>query len=348
MSAALSAGPRTGFKFMLTVKAGPDVGASYQLLPPRVTIGRGTESNVSFADPRVSRQAAVIEFTPEKIIIRDLTTRDSLSVNGKTTKEASIKDGDLVRIGETEFVFIVEAVIIQPPSQVPATIQPSGFPSAQPQLSIAPASFPPPNFGGAGRTSANYQTSQARPGSSSDAGRVRFYMMLAVMGGIVAWLMTTTNKAKPVDQELRTTEVIERDIKGTEERIVDLEKKRNFKSDEERTRYEEAQKHYLQGFRDYQKGQWHRAMKSFETARAIDPDHQLALRYYKLSEKQRDEMIALLTLEGRSYKDKNMYRRCSAAFEKVLDAIPNKDDVKFKQAESLKKECDLMSEEKFR
>ena len=50
--------PRTGFKFMLTVQNGPDTGATFQLLPPRVSIGRGADCNVILNDPRVSRVAA--------------------------------------------------------------------------------------------------------------------------------------------------------------------------------------------------------------------------------------------------------------------------------------------------
>ena len=62
--------PRTGFKFTISVRSGPDAGAVYQLLPPRVTIGRDPSSNnVVVNDPKVSRNAAIIEFSPQDISI---------------------------------------------------------------------------------------------------------------------------------------------------------------------------------------------------------------------------------------------------------------------------------------
>ena len=103
-----------------------------------------------------------------------------------------------------------------------------------------------------------------------------------------------------------------------------------------------------EGFRDMQKGQFVRAMGAFGTARAIDKNHPLAERYYKLAEKQRDEMIADLLLEGRRYREKSMFSKCSAAFDKALALMPNRDDPKFKNAEALKSECDLSLKNRFR
>ncbi|HVK61515.1 MAG TPA: FHA domain-containing protein [Bdellovibrionales bacterium] len=324
--------PRTGFKFLISVKSGPDQGSVFQLLPPRVTIGRGSDSNVTLKDPKVSRNAAVIEFAMDKITIVDVSSRSALQVNGSLVSSASIRNSDLIRIGETEFQFIVEAVQLAPPvPRAPGNVV--QFPQAPP---------PPPNFDSFEARAPKSQSS-AQQGNS----KTTFYIVVAVVGGILVWLLNSTPPEKPAEPTLRTNEAIEKDIASSEERVLQIVKHRTFKSDEEKTRYEEAQRHYVSGFRDYQKGQWLRAMRSFETARAIDPEHELALRYMRLAEKQRDEMVALLTLEGRRYKEKNMYGRCSAALDKALEAIPNKSDVKFKEAEALKKECDLLAAERF-
>jgi hypothetical protein len=188
--------------------------------------------------------------------------------------------------------------------------------------------------------------SSSTPGSSS--GRLRFYLIVSIVLGAIVYMGTSEDGPKPEETPLQTAESIQRDLKATEGRIEQLENERKFRSEEERTRFTEAQKHYLEGFRDYQKGQWVRAIKSFETARAIDPEHGQAQRYYILAEKKRDEMVALFILEGRRYLEKQMYTRCSAALEKVLDMIPNKDDPKYLQSEAIKKECDLRYEERRR
>jgi pSer/pThr/pTyr-binding forkhead associated (FHA) protein len=320
MSAALSS-PRTGFKFTISIRQGPDKGASYQLLPPKVTIGRAPENNIVLSDPKASRAAAQIEFSPEQIVITDLSKRGALAVNGLPTAAESIKDGDRIQIGDTEFIFQVEALIMAPVGLAPS-IQPPGSYSA---------------------TRANTSPRQQQQGGN----KLMFYVLILALLGTVAWFMTTKPKISNPGIVLRTTDKMTDDIKASNDRVDEIIKKRTFKNDEEKTRFEEAQKQYLVGFRDYQKGQYMRAMREFETALAIDPENALARRYYKLSEKQRDEIVADLSLEGRRYKDKHMYSRCTSAFEKVLEQIPNKDDAKYKEADSLRKECELLEVERF-
>jgi pSer/pThr/pTyr-binding forkhead associated (FHA) protein len=357
--------PRTGFKFMMTVKEGPDKGVAFQLLPPHVTIGRDPENNVALKDPRMSRSSAVIDFSPDVIVVRDVSTRGNLIVNGHKTAEASIRDGDIIRIGDTVLQFIVEAIALVPQPASVATISamtlataPRSMPGFENSSNVSPGpGFPPHGFSLPGTSYGMAATPpgmavSSRPSRAAknpeSAKRIRFYAVVGIVLLAFAWLMNSSPAKKTKEVGLRTVEDIEKEIKGSEELQEQVLKKRAFRNDEEKTRYEEAQKHYLEGFRDYQKGQWVRAMRSFETARAIDPEHQLARRYYKLAEKQRDEMVSMLMIEGRRYREKNMYARCIAALDKVLDAIPNKDDVKYKQAEVLLNECKVMTGERFR
>jgi pSer/pThr/pTyr-binding forkhead associated (FHA) protein len=328
--------PRTGFRFMLTVRDGPDAGASFQLLPPKVTIGRGPENNVVLNDSRMSRSAAVVDFAPDKITVTDLSSRPSLAVNGELYHAASIKDGDVIQIGSTQFLFVVEALVLAPPS-----------PPESAGLSVVKP-FPTAQGSPLGQTQGFSTQPLPRPTPKvSSNSRLPMYIVVIIVGGLLASVLVTNKVAQLKERQLRTAEDIEKDTKMTEERTEVLIKKRTFANDEEKTRFEEAQKHYLEGFRDYQEHQWARAMKSFETASAIDPEHELARRYYKLAEKQRDEMTADLSIEGRRYKDKHMYARCSSALEKAMIAIPNKDDLKYKEIEALKKECDLLMDSQF-
>lgn len=325
MSAALAA-PRTGFRFMISIRQGPDQGSTYQLLPPKVTLGRAPDNNIVLSDPKVSRAAAAIEFTPQQITITDLSTRNTLWVNGEQTAQASIKDGDAIQIGETEFVFNVEALIMAP----------SAPPSLQP-----PGSFTTTRAPGGG-----FQ--QVRPVAQPQGGnRFVFMTLVVVLLGGGAWLYFQNPAIKNKGVALRTTDAVDKEIKESEERSEEIVKKRTFANDEEKTRFEEAQKQYLVGFRDYQEGQYMRAMREFETALAIDPDNQLSRRYYKLAQKRRDETVSDLSLEGRKYKDKHMYSRCVSAFEKVMEQLTNKDDAKYKEADALRNECQLLEDERY-
>jgi pSer/pThr/pTyr-binding forkhead associated (FHA) protein len=327
MSGAL-AQPRTGFKFLIAVREGPDVGATFQLLPPRVTIGRGADCNVILNDPRMSRNAAVIEFSMEQITLSEMSGRQAMMVNGQVMEVASIRDGDVIRLGETEFKFIVEAIPLVP------ILQNQRMPAQANPKAAGPNGFQPPPR----------PRSAADPTSGGLTGKQKFYGIVGLGLVLFLWLMTSGTKPKNLDKGLKTTEEMQEEIKASETRQSDLAKARVFKTTEEKTRYEEANRHFLEGFRDYQRGQWVRAMRSFETARTIDPAHGLAGRYFKLAEKRRDELIAVLTLEGRRYYEKNMYTRCSAQFEKVLGMIQNETDLKYQSAMALKKECDLQQQ----
>lgn len=346
MSAAPMIRPRTGFKFILTVRNGPDTGATFQLLPPRVQIGRGPECHVVLNDPRVSRSAAVIEFTMEQITITDVSSRGSLMVNGSAVNSTTLKDSDVIQIGESEMTFFVEAIALD---------DQGGYPSAPLEL-IPPGGRRLPGLGNrmpshgpyahGSNDSAGYQNSSSSSGGLSK--RQKFYLIVGVvLLAFVALLMSESSEKKKAAAP-KTVEELQKEIEASQQKQEEIVQKRVFANDEEKIRFEEAQLHFNEGFRDFQKGQWVRAMRSFGTAMTIDHKNVMASRYYKLAEKERDRMIADLTLEGRRYREKSMYQRCSAQFEKVLDLIPNKDDMKYKSAEALKKECDLQLEGRFR
>ena len=348
---AAAARPKTGFKFMLIVKGGPDKGTSYQLLPPKVTIGRDATSNISLSDPRVSRHAAVIEFSMERILITDASARKTLIVDGHQTSQAEIVDGSVIQIGDSHLIFAVEAMQMAPqgpqnfspsplqsvaeqggpmPSQQQRQVQTHDMNGAMPQASA---------FGNAATNSPGYAPSHSPPKqglSPAFKGLIALVILFALYVGL------SEKRAAQARKGITTSTDIQNEINSSEKLQEELKKKRVFKSDEEKTRYEEANRHYLEGFRDYQNLQYSRALRSFETALAIDPANELARRYYNLAQKQRDDMVANLILEGRTYRDKLMYARCSSALEKAMDFMSNRDDLKYKQVESMKKECDLL------
>jgi pSer/pThr/pTyr-binding forkhead associated (FHA) protein len=313
---------------MISVRAGPAAGATYQLLPPRVTIGRDPASNsVVVNDARVSRNAAIIEFQPEQITILDISGKGKLTVNGNHGERHSLKGGDIIRLGDSELVFVVEAMQLPAVSNNNPQFGDGGIGAPQMGGSAAPRPAEAP------KSSHKKQKSPAT-----------FYLVVAMIFGALIYVGTSEQGEKKLDSGLRSTSEIEKEMSDTDARVASVTKKRAFKTEEEKTRYEEAQKHYIQGFRDYQKGNYSRAIISFETAMGLDTENVLARRYYRLAQKQKDEATTNLLLEGRRYREKNMYSRCSAAIDKALVLMNNKDDLKYKEAEKIKQECDLLQE----
>lgn len=75
-------------------------------------IGRGLDSDICVADKFVSKQHAVIEAKPGKseqrqqeFVLRDLGSTNHTYVNDLLISEVLLKHGDIIRLGEEEFVF---------------------------------------------------------------------------------------------------------------------------------------------------------------------------------------------------------------------------------------------------
>jgi hypothetical protein len=63
-------------------------------------------AGVKIADPRCSRQHALVRRSAESWVVRDLDSKNGTFVNGVKIVESSLSRGDLVRIGHAEFAFI--------------------------------------------------------------------------------------------------------------------------------------------------------------------------------------------------------------------------------------------------
>jgi len=300
------------FRFSLVVASGPEAGRAFAVVPPLAKIGRERGNHILLADPKVSRHHATIEFHPDQIVIKEITQRQNLLVNGVQSSSAPLKNGDQIRIGQTDLIFRVE-------------VNPAALSLVQP---AAPAPAPAPS---------------APRSSHQSSGRLRFYIIVAAVFGLIFWLLSTDTKKKEEDR-IRSSEDVQESIRSSEERQLLLSQKREFTSEDERVRYEEAQRHYFQGFRDYQRGNYARAMRSFETARAIDPNHEMAKRYSQLAIRRRDELINQSILEGRAYKDRNMFSRCVGSLDKALKVAGEgtDQDLKLREAKVLRNECAAM------
>jgi predicted component of type VI protein secretion system len=117
------------------------------LTRPALLIGRHSECDVQLANPPVSRFHCCLALAYDRILIRDLGSRNGLRVNGQLVEEARLFSGDEVAIGPVIYRLVpdpvdlgqVGAVLRQSPP-TPATLA-VGSPSPQ-------ASLPPPSSTG--------------------------------------------------------------------------------------------------------------------------------------------------------------------------------------------------------
>lgn len=84
----------------------------FSLEEVKTSIGRGLESDICVVDKYVSKNHAIIETRPSNserhqnnYYIHDLDSTNHTYVNDMPVKQTRLKDKDIIRIGEEEFVF---------------------------------------------------------------------------------------------------------------------------------------------------------------------------------------------------------------------------------------------------
>jgi two-component system response regulator HydG len=95
-----------GLYAYLTILTGNRAGTNFPLDARRKTlIGRGTDCHISLPDPLCSRVHATLSFESDGWMIRDAESRNGTLVNGQKVDEATVADGNTIRVGSAEFEF---------------------------------------------------------------------------------------------------------------------------------------------------------------------------------------------------------------------------------------------------
>src|SRR5690606_17008240 len=101
----------------ITIIDGPDLGCEYPL-PERgsldtVVIGRDPGADIVLNDQAASREHCRLVGTRQGHRLVDLGSRNRTFVNGEPIEEAFLRDGDVVRIGDTDLRFEDEGAAIE-------------------------------------------------------------------------------------------------------------------------------------------------------------------------------------------------------------------------------------------
>ena len=121
--AAASEEPSVGPKRNWLIGIGGDVkGRTFHLGTRVVSIGRKPSNFIQTTDRDASRNHCGLRSTPAGILLTDMRSRNGTYVNGSQVREATLKDGDQVRIGEAIWVFQTEIGVQRDDSQRAKTI----------------------------------------------------------------------------------------------------------------------------------------------------------------------------------------------------------------------------------
>ena len=125
-------------------------GKKLDLQKGETILGRGSSCHIQIKDPKVSRSHASIKVEVTGLTITDLSSASGTFVNGKRVMSQVLKDGDLIKLGDTTIevsfkqdaiptMLEPEPVIEEPPSYQP----PPPTPVVPPPVSPPPV-IPPP------------------------------------------------------------------------------------------------------------------------------------------------------------------------------------------------------------
>lgn len=90
----------------LAVQGGPYAGKQFGLANGRNIIGRdGTRSDFILDDDLISGQHAQVRFENGQFVVYDLASTNGTFVNNRRVQRQSLMDNDVIRLGNTQFVF---------------------------------------------------------------------------------------------------------------------------------------------------------------------------------------------------------------------------------------------------
>ncbi len=293
--------------FLIRIESGPDAGKAYRIQPPKIVIGRDPQKcQVALSDPKASREQCAIKFS-HNVICEDLSSRKTTTVNGQACgKETVLKPGDKIAFGQTVILFQARA-----------------NEKAQPQLKAAEPSS---------------------QDIEKQKGRKQFQMFLAIIAVmIVAVLLMEDEPVATESATLATVDDLNQQIESSEERMTLMREAHAEKQKlSDKNHLYNVENHFIVGFRDFQNQRYGRALESFGTTLSVDNQHTRAQLYSKTARKKREDLIDTHLRDGQKYREKMMYNRCAAEYEKAIILINNKNSKKYELATTGFEECRLL------
>lgn len=372
----MTAAPNQGqLKIKIEIESGPHVGPAIELAKEVIAIGRGPENDIVLSgDSKVSRQHGEIRFSSGNWSVVNLSEKNHILVNSEKVNSADLNPGDKIQFGDSILgVSFYRKPIAAPmnlPMNPPMNIQTPDIPESDanvikifpqpipafktqdnniiPRPVMAPhvpPIMPNPMMG----QQMGYQMGRPTSGNPyiapADNGKKRFYIILGVIA-LVAWFFLSGGKKVTKDSNaIRSSDQIKIDLEGTQKNIVQL------KEDEEHRRtiqYKKTQENLVRGFRDFQQGQYARSRDSFQVVLNLDPENELAQRYFQLSQIKFDQQVKQLMQQGNRNREKLSWRLCMDSFSKVMTMLQGRrDNLTYNEAQKYFEACRLEAEGKY-
>jgi pSer/pThr/pTyr-binding forkhead associated (FHA) protein len=271
------------------VVQGPDYGAVYVLTGKIASIGRGEDCDLVISDLKTSRLHAELVSSASGVLIRDKASSNGILHNGKTVREANLKLGDTVSLGETTLEFVTSDA---------ATMMLVAPPRSADQIKAEQKMM-----------NERKEKIQAMGllGSSGSSDSPGLFKNKAVLYGVLAvgglfLLLGPDDTPKPPKEQKQSTDSA-RDLAS-------------FLPNAEVSRATETI--FKDGMREYYVGNYNRARTQFETVLQISPGHELATLYLENCDKAVKEEVKIHLEYGKKSFQAGKLRDARAHFERVM------------------------------
>lgn len=92
---------------------------NFQLEKSVVNIGRHSDNDLIINEPHISRHHAQLRAINNRYIIFDVGSTGGMLINGKSTSQAALHPGDVIRIGLVNLIYVQESTAEQPTTALP-------------------------------------------------------------------------------------------------------------------------------------------------------------------------------------------------------------------------------------
>jgi pSer/pThr/pTyr-binding forkhead associated (FHA) protein len=306
----LAQAPQPGLSIIIL--NGPEKGTSYKLVAGRITIGRGNDNNIVVKDDnKMSRQHAVVIVTAAGVEVTDISDNNPMLISGRPTKKQLLSPGNIFQLGHTKFQF----------KQASQTNSLQSFDGGRPQTD---------------RPSRSRRLPQKKTG---------FYFTVAAVILIFFWLLSSNSPMKK-NVDLRTSINADESI-DENKKIVEVAEANRLKEGTNSIQYQEAQTNYIKGFRDFRKGQYDRAVESFQACLSLFPKHVQCQRYLRLSQKKFSELVQYHMVLANKYRAQNQFSACKSSYRNVMFMLKYPGDKTYQEAKAGYDACDALEGERF-
>ena len=292
---------------VLKILNGSLKGKQLRLLSSQITIGRDNRCDVVFKDdPSCSRHHARIAKKGKAYLIESLNPKNPVLVNKKVISSKLLQPKDQILIGKVNLMFSTVQRLSPAVRQEQALIKPGG--------SSATRWLNPP----------------------------RLILIVVLIAGAFLFL-SEDKKSQQKEQGLK--------LKTEADILEELEEIKKSNTEEDKKieldfKQETARKAFIQGFRDYRKGYFYRALNKFQHCLTINKANALCHRYTRKAQSQIDYLIQKKIRLGNAYKANKQYEACQAAFKSVETMIQDSSHAVYKEAKAKKESCAIQLKNK--